>query len=99
MRFVCQRDPEGGAQLGVVQADGSPSKLAEIASKFAEQVSKIGGNVAKVDHISTRFEIVTRTESYSYACGTNNQQCRGTRTVSNEVGTTQMVGRAFRVEP
>ena len=71
-----------------------------MVSQFAGQVAALGGNYGLVERIQTAYEMVTRTETYSYSCGTTQspRTCYGTRLVTNEVATTQMVGRAFYVE-
>jgi hypothetical protein len=60
-------------------------------------VRSVGGNYAKIDSIRTKYEMQTYSESYTYSCG-KNQSCSGSRPVTREVGTTQILGRAFRIE-
>lgn len=92
-------EPRGAQQVGLIQARGQ-EPIDQLAEEFRSQAAKVGGNVAKVDDVTTKFEMVTRTETYSYSCGTSKapQTCTGTRTVTTEVCTTQLVGRAFRSE-
>ncbi len=68
-------------------------------SEFAHQVRTVGGDYGKVDSIRTKFELQTTMQTYSYSCGTPKAPatCTGTRTVTAEVATTQVLGRAFRM--
>jgi hypothetical protein len=83
----------------LLQALGRAS-IVELAREFQQQSAKVGGDLAKVDEITSKFEMVTTTETYSYSCGSTNAPatCTGTRTVTKEICTTQMVGRAFSTE-
>lgn len=92
--------PPGAVEVGIAQATGVNTDITELLPQFAGQVAALGGNYGLVENISTQFEMVTLTQSYSYSCGTSQQPrtCYGTRTVTNEMATTQMLGRAFRVE-
>lgn len=97
VKIVALTEPVGAAQLGVVEAHGS-RPIDEVALELEKQVADLGGNVAKVDSVKTKFEMVTQTESYTYSCGSKGQTCTGTRTVQREVSTVSMVGRAFKKE-
>ena len=92
--------PPGAVEVGIVQAVGQDTNIAELVPQFAGQVAALGGNYGLVETVGTQFELVTSTQSYTYSCGTSQQPrtCYGTRTVTNEMATTQMMGRAFRVE-
>lgn len=85
--------PPGAAEVGIIQARGR-AHVDELAPEFVAQAARLGAEIAKVDAVTTKFEMVHMTESYSYKCGQSN--CTGTRSVMREVATTQMVGRAFR---
>jgi len=85
--------PPGARAVGIIQARGHVA-IDELAPEFVAQAASLGADIAKVDTISTKFEMVSQTESYSYACGKST--CSGSRTVEREVATTQMLGRAFR---
>ena len=92
----------GGVALAVVQvyarnAPGIDALLAELT----QEASRLGADYVKVDRLSTRFETVDVEETESYECGTPEvpQTCTRTRTHSEEVATTQVVGRAFRTAP
>ena len=97
-RITVLREPDG-AEIGIVEAKGN-APIDEIAEEFSERAAKLGANIAKVDSFRTKFELVTRTETYTYSCGTPQapRTCSGTRVVTVEVATTSMVGRAFREE-
>lgn len=97
VRVVALAEPVDAVELGVVEAHG-PRAIDEIAAELATQVADLGGNVAKVDSVRTKFEMITRTESYTYSCGSKGQTCTGSRTVQSEVATVSMVGRAFKKE-
>jgi hypothetical protein len=90
--------PEGATEVGIVQAKGT-GKLQDLVDEFSAQVRKVGGNYGKIDSMPTKFEMVTSVQSYTYSCGTAKAPatCSGTRTVTTEVATTQLLGRAFLV--
>lgn len=90
--------PPGARQVGVVEAHGMTT-IDRLVPELASRAAKLGANFVKVDDISTKFEILTHPESYQYRCGTQSspRQCTGTRTQSDEVATTSVTGRAFRV--
>lgn len=90
--------PEGAEELGIVQADGT-AELPQLVQKFADEVARLGGNYGKIDALKTRFEMATRQVSESYNCGTYKQPktCYRTKLVTEEVGTTTVQGRAFRL--
>lgn len=93
--YVPEDDVE---EVGIVQAKGTETKLPELVARFAEQVASIGGNIGVVDSIRTRYEWITHTETYQYSCGDSKsyRTCTGVRSVTEEVGTTTVLGRAFR---
>lgn len=90
--------PNGAVEVGVAQAFGQAT-VDKLVPEFSERVRKLGGNFGKIDDISTKFEIKSWSESYTYNCGTYNspRQCTGHRQRSAEVATTTIVGRAFLV--
>lgn len=89
--------PPKAEQVAVVQVAG-PRHVDELIDEFVQKTAEVGADLGVIDRVSTKFELVTRTESYSYSCGSGKttQTCYGTRTVTEEVGTTQLLGRAFR---
>jgi hypothetical protein len=86
-----------GVEVGIVEVDSVESLETALAA-FRERVAQVGGDHGVVDRASTSFEMVTSTESYSYSCGTSSapRTCNGTRTVTREVATMHLFGRALR---
>jgi hypothetical protein len=95
VRLVTLDVPPSAVQVGLIQAKGTGT-LERLAVEYAAQARRVGGNLAKVDRVTTKFEIVPQAQSYSYQCGTGT--CSGTHVVMVEVATTQLVGRAYRWE-
>lgn len=91
--------PPGAVQVGIVQAATEWAELPDLALEFASQVAGVGGNFGLIDQVTVHFEMVTTSQTYTYNCGTSQQPrtCTGTHWVTNEVATTQMIGRAFHV--
>ena len=94
-RLVNLDVPPSAVQVGLIQAKGTGT-LEMLAAEYVAQARRVGGNLAKVDHVSTKFELVPQAQSYSYQCGTG--MCSGTHVFMVEVATTQLVGRAYRWE-
>jgi hypothetical protein len=101
LRALAPADDEDPEELGLVQAVGKSVDIVPIADEFRRRVGEIGGNLGVVDTIRTKYAMTSRVESYSYSCSTTSQPrtCTGTRTVTQEIWTTSMVGRAFRIAP
>jgi hypothetical protein len=97
--------PAGAVDLGVVEVSASQSEstVGTLLPVFVQKVAQIGGNIAKIDTVRARFELVTRThlETYYYPCGTR-VQCAGQRmyTTNDEIVVVSMLGHAYtdRVE-
>ena len=102
--YASGKVPAQAADLGVVEVHGSQeeAEIGTLFPTFIKKVAAIGGNVAIVDGVTGRFEMVTRpyTESYYYACGMRGS-CLGTRVyaVNDEVLTVSIYGHAFRSAP
>ncbi|MBL8716503.1 MAG: hypothetical protein JNL79_10940 [Myxococcales bacterium] len=90
--------PPGLEPVAVVQASLQNTDIERLIGHFVGKTAELGGNIAVVDKIRARYDLVTRTETYSYQCGDtkNPRTCTGTRTVTTEVETLTMLGRAFR---
>ena len=88
--------PGPGREVGLVEAKAHGELLHELVPEFARQVAALGGNCGLVDRVSSRFELETHVETYAYGCGKTT--CLGTRTVTREVETLTMLGRAFWVD-
>jgi hypothetical protein len=98
--------PPGAVDLGVVEVHATQQEgtVDTLLPQFVRRVAQIGGNVAVIDGIHARFELVGRThvETYYYTCGLGST-CAGTRVYSanDELMVVSMYGRAFstRVVP
>ncbi len=99
VRVIALDPPAGAIQVGIIQAKG-PWTIDALTKELKAQCASVGGDLAKVDEVGTKYEMITENQTYSYNCGTaqSPRTCTGTRTVTKEVGTTQIVGRAFRTE-
>lgn len=92
--------PPEGVELGLVEvrAEQGEATVDTMMPAFLWKVRSLGGNVAVVDAITTRFDMSYRThvESYVYPCGFR-ATCVGTRhyPASDEVMIVTMRGRAF----
>lgn len=92
--------PPGAVDLGVVEVHASQQEgtVDTLMPQFVRRVAQIGGNVAVIDGIRARFELVGRThvETYYYTCGLG-ATCAGTRVYSanDELMVVSMYGRAF----
>ncbi len=85
-------------ELGLVQVSG-PVGIDELMPEFSKRVAELGGNLGLLDSVKSAFEMVSQMESYSYSCGDSKtpRTCTGTRYVTREVMTVQLLGRAFRM--
>ena len=98
--------PEDAVDLGVVEVHAAQEEgsVETLLPQFIRRVAVIGGNVAVIDGVRARFEVMGRThvETFYYTCGFGTT-CAGTRVYSanDEVMTVSMFGRALstRVKP
>jgi len=96
--------PAAGTDLGVVEVHGAQAEanVETLAPVFVARVARIGGNVAVIDHVEARFDLLERVhaESYAYPCGFHGT-CVGTRwyPVQEEVMVLSMQGHAFAAPP
>lgn len=89
--------PAGARQLGIVEAKGSAGiSIVELIANARASAAAMGANLVCVDAVSTKYERVTQT--YTYTCGDSKhpQTCTGVRTV--EVATPSLIGHAYRLE-
>jgi hypothetical protein len=92
--------PPGAVDLGVVEVHASQQEATvdTLMPQFVRKVAEIGGNVAVVDGIRARFEIIGRThvETFYYTCGLG-ATCAGTRVyaANEELMLVSVFGRAF----
>jgi hypothetical protein len=95
--------PPGAVDLGVVEVHASQQEATvdTLMPQFVRKVAQIGGNVAVVDGIRARFELVGRThiETFYYTCGLG-ATCAGTRVyaANDEVMVVSVFGRAFSTQ-
>jgi len=99
VRVVTSGQPVTGADLGIVEAHAAQTEanVETLVPVFVARVARLGGNVAVIDHVEARFDLLERmhAESYSYPCGFH-ATCVGTRwyPVHEEVMVLSMQGRA-----
>lgn len=95
--------PPGAVDLGVVEVHASQQEgtVDTLMPQFVRKVAEIGGNVAVVDGIRARFELVGRThiERFYYSCGLG-ATCAGTRVyaANDELMRVSIFGRAFSTQ-
>lgn len=95
--------PAGAVDLGVVEVHATQQEATvdTLMPQFAGKVAQIGGNVAVLDGIRARFELVGRmqVETFYYACGLG-ATCAGTRAYSanDELMVVSVFGRAFSTQ-
>jgi hypothetical protein len=91
------RDPVSATELGIVEAT-SATTIEDVVPEFVERVAQLGGDYARIDTISTRYEWVSRPVMQSYNCGSARYPSYCTRTVwqNDEIATLRATGRAFR---
>lgn len=92
--------PPGAVDLGLVEVHAAQEEgtVDTLLPQFVRKVAQIGGDVAVVDGVRARFELVGRThvETFYYTCGMGNT-CAGTRVypANYERMVVSMFGRAF----
>lgn len=102
--YASGKIPTDARDLGVVEVHGAQTDatIEELFPVFIKKVAAIGGNVAIVDGVTGRFELVTRpyTETFYYPCGVRGT-CLGTRmyAVNDEILVVSIYGHAFRRGP
>jgi len=95
--------PPGAVDLGVVEVHASQQEATvdTLLPQFVHKVAQIGGNVAVVDGVRARFELVGRShvETFYYTCNMG-ATCAGTRVyaVNDEVMIVSVFGRAFSTQ-
>ncbi len=98
--YVANAVPAGAVDLGVVEVNASQaeSTVGTLLPVFVQKVAQIGGNIAKIDGIRARFELVTFThlETFYFPCGQRGQ-CAGQRmyTANDEIVVVSMRGHAY----
>lgn len=95
--------PPGAVDLGVVEVHAAQQEgtVDTLMPQFVRKAAQIGGNVAVIDGIRARFELVGRThvETFYYTCGLG-ATCAGTRVyaANDEVMIVSIFGRAFSTQ-
>ncbi len=95
--------PPGAVDLGVVEVHAAQQEatVSTLMPQFVAKVAQIGGNVAVVDGVRARFELVGRShvETFYYTCNMG-ATCAGTRVyaANDEVMIVSVFGRAFSTQ-
>ncbi|MBX3190299.1 MAG: hypothetical protein KF819_25090 [Labilithrix sp.] len=101
--YATGQPPPGAVDLGVVEVHAAQQEASvdTLMPQFVRKVAQIGGNVAVVDGIRARFELVGRThvETFYYQCALG-ATCAGTRVyaANDELMMVSIFGRAFSTE-
>jgi hypothetical protein len=92
--------PQGAVDLGVVEVHAAQQEATvdTLLPQFVARVAQIGGNVAVIEGIRARFEMMGRThvETFYYTCGAG-FTCAGTRVyaANDEMMIVSIFGRAM----
>jgi hypothetical protein len=95
--------PAGAVDLGVVEVHAAQQEatIDMLVPQFVLKVAQIGGNVAVIDGVRARFELVGRShvETFYYTCNMG-ATCAGTRVyaANDEVMIVSVFGRAFSTQ-
>ena len=95
--------PPGAVDLGVVEVHASQQEATvdTLMPQFVRKAAQIGGNIAVVDGIRARFELVARSqiETFYYTCAMG-ATCAGTRVyaANDEIMVVSVFGRAFSTQ-
>lgn len=101
--YASGQGPAGAVDLGVVEVHAvqDEGKVDVLLPQFVRKVAQIGGNVAVIDGVRARFELVGRNqvETFYYTCGMG-ATCAGTRVyaANDELMIVSMFGRAFTTQ-
>lgn len=101
--YASGQPPAGAVDLGVVEVHAvqEEGKVDVLLPQFVRKVAQIGGNVAVIDGVRARFEVIGRTqiETFYYTCGMG-ATCAGTRVynANDELMVLSMFGRAFSTQ-
>lgn len=96
--------PQGAIDLGVIEVHAAQTEATvdNLLPQFVQKAAQIGGNVAVIDGVRARFEMIGRShvETFYYTCGSG-ATCAGTRVYSanDELMVVSMFGRAFSTRP
>ena len=101
--YAAGQAPPGAVDLGVVEVHAAQQEatIDTLLPQFVQKVAQIGGNVAVVDGIRARFELIGRShvETFYYTCNMG-ATCAGTRVyaANDEVMIVSVFGRAFSTQ-
>ncbi len=101
--YATGQPPPGAVDLGVVEVHAAQQEATvdTLMPQFVRKVAQIGGNIALVDGIRARFQLVGRShiETFYYTCGMG-ATCAGTRVyaANDEVMVVSVFGRAFSTQ-
>ncbi len=101
--YAAGQSPPGAVDLGVVEVHAAQQEatIDTLMPQFVNKVAQIGGNVAVVDGVRARFELVGRShvETFYYTCNMG-ATCAGTRVyaANDEVMVVSVFGRAFSTQ-
>ncbi len=96
--------PPGAVDLGLIEVHAAQQEatVETLLPQFVRKVADIGGNVAVIEGVRARFEVVGRThaETFYYAC-TMGSACSGTRVYAtdDEIMIVTMMGHAMTTKP
>ena len=92
--------PEQGRLVAIVEVDEIFGTVDDLMPAFLRRVAAEGGNFVKIDDMGMQYEDKTCHTTETYECGTKEKprECTRTVTETTEVGTFQILGRAFLTE-
>lgn len=98
--YASGQPPAGATDLGVVEVHAAQQEATVdvLLPQFVAKVAQIGGDVAVIDGIRARFEVLPRThvETFYYSCGFG-ATCAGQRVyaANDELMVVSIFGHAF----
>jgi hypothetical protein len=87
----------GATEITTVTVE-APGGIGEASKQLAQRVRERGGNVARIDRVEMRVEMVRTHTPTSYPCGAPKmpQTCHYVKVETKEVTFTRIEGRALR---
>jgi hypothetical protein len=97
VRLTALEVPPQARELGMVRVHADSTDIEDLIERFVHETARLGGDLAKIDSIDTRFEEEEEGRTVSCDCGTDEEPrtCSRTETVSVETATTRH-GRLLR---
>ena len=102
--YAVGKAPPGAVDLGLIEVHAAQQEatVETLLPQFVRKVADIGGNVAVIEGVRARFEIVGRShaETFYYNC-TMGTACSGTRVYAtdDEIMVVTMMGHAMTTKP